>query len=71
MLNFASRNPTDGKFVIKSFARGAEYAPKKISGISILGTSGSLKFSQYANALTINVPGQAPNEYAYVLRISG
>lgn len=63
--------PADGRLTIKSFARGAQHAPRRIETITLLGNPGALAFEQTAAALAVKLPQQQPNQYAYALRISG
>jgi len=56
--------PTDGKYLIKTLARGAEAYPKPVKRVELIGV-GPVKFTQDASGLTINLPDAAPNPYAY------
>ena len=56
--------PADGKLRIKSLAEGPE-----IASISMLGGSGALVWSRDAEALTIELPDEKPNEFAYAIKV--
>jgi len=61
---FAFVWPTSGKLLIKTLARAAAAYPKPIQRVDLIG-AGPLTFTQDASGLTLNLPGKAPNEYAY------
>jgi alpha-L-fucosidase len=61
---FAFVWPTGGKLTIKTLARGAAIYPKPIQRVDLIG-AGPLTFAQDASGLTLNLPANAPNEYAY------
>ncbi len=59
--------PDDGKLVIKTLAE-SNYA-KPIQRVELLGASGALQFSRDASGLTVSLPPEKPNEYAYTFKI--
>jgi alpha-L-fucosidase len=61
---FALGWPTTGKLLIKTLARGASALPKPIQRVELIG-AGSLTFTQDTSGLTVNLPDNAPNPYAY------
>ena len=61
--------PDSGKATIKSLASNSDKYPKQIAKIELLG-AGDLKFSRTPEALTITLPDQKPNDYAYALKIT-
>jgi alpha-L-fucosidase len=61
--------PTDGKLVIKSLAKGSPDFSGKIGYVRLLGVEGTLKYSQDASGLTIDVPAKKPCDYAYAFAI--
>jgi alpha-L-fucosidase len=65
---FALGWPATGKLLIKTLARGASALPKPIQRVDLIG-GGSLTFTQDATGLTLNLPDQAPNPYAYAFTL--
>jgi alpha-L-fucosidase len=63
--------PEDGKVVIKTLAKGGSHYPKEIGQVSLLGADGNLAFSRDETGLTVTMPEKKPNDFAYVLKISG
>jgi alpha-L-fucosidase len=61
--------PESGKVSIKSLAANSDKFPKQIAKVELLG-AGELKFSRDPDALTITLPDQKPNPYAYALKIT-
>jgi alpha-L-fucosidase len=61
---FAFVWPTNGKYVIKSLAKGSSALPKPIQRVELIG-GGPIKFAQDAAGLTLTLPDKAPNPYAY------
>ena len=59
--------PDNGKLMIRTLAKGS-YA-KLIRRIELLGASAPLQFSQDDAGLTISLPFEKPNDYAYSFRI--
>jgi alpha-L-fucosidase len=55
VTSLASGNPVQGK----------------IESIEMLGHAGSLKFTQDAEGLKVELPSGRPCDYAYVLKING
>ena len=62
--------PESGKVTIKSLAEGSANYPGKIAKVELLGSPAPVAFSRDANGLTVTMPGQKPNEYAYALKIT-
>jgi len=61
--------PANGKTTLKSIAAGSENFPKEVAKVELLG-SGELKFTRDASGLTVNMPAQKPNDFAYALKIT-
>lgn len=61
--------PSNGTVTIKSLAAGKP-GMDKIQNITLLGSSAKLKWRRQADGLVIDVPGEKPNELAYVFKIS-
>ena len=62
--------PQDGKVNIKTLAKGSEHYPKKIARVELLGSGpDSLTFSQDESGVTITLPPNKPNDFAYALKI--
>ena len=57
------------KATIKSLATNSPHYPKQIAKIELLG-AGELKFSRTSDALSITLPDNKPNDYAYALKIT-
>ncbi len=53
---------------IKTLAQGAPAFPGKVARVELLG-GGTLKFEQHADALSIKLPAQKPNDLALALKI--
>jgi alpha-L-fucosidase len=62
--------PESGKVTIKSLAEGSANYPGKIAKVELLGSPAPVAFSRDATGLTVTMPGQKPNEYAYALKIT-
>ena len=62
--------PADGRIVVRSLARVPE-AQGKVTGVSLLGHAGNLKWQHDAEGLTVAMPAQKPCDHAYVLKITG
>ncbi len=60
--------PTGGKATIKTLAKGAPAFPKDVAKVELLG-AGPVAFTQDASGLTINLPDQKPNNFAYGFKI--
>jgi alpha-L-fucosidase len=61
--------PESGRLAIKSLARYSPLYPKSAVRVEMLGQSGALRFTQDAEALTIALPAQKQESYAYVFKI--
>ena len=57
--------------MIKSLAAGGELNPGNISRVGLLGGHSHLKFTHDVAGLTVTLPEQKPNDYAYGLKING
>jgi alpha-L-fucosidase len=66
---FALGWPVDGKIRIKTLAAGSGVYPWQIGGVELLGV-GAVGFSRDENALVVNMPDRAPNEFACGFKIS-
>ncbi len=59
--------PEDGKLLIKTLAEG-NYS-KPVHQIELLGAKGPLQFTRDQNGLSISLPPEKPNDYAYTFKI--
>ena len=59
--------PTNGEAVIHSLARTVGSEP--VQSVAMLGGDAKLRFEQRADGLHVQLPVQAPAQYAYVLRL--
>ena len=55
---------------IKSFGKSAGLLDKPVANIELLGSSEKIKWSQYADALTIEVPKKKPSDMAIVFKVT-
>jgi len=62
--------PTEGQVTIRSLAKLAGVTGK-ITGVTLLGYSGQLKWTHDTNGLTIQLPAQKPCDFAVAFKISG
>jgi len=60
--------PAKGEAVIQSL--GTTVGARKISAVTLLGSSGNLQFRQEPDGLHIQLPAQAPGKYAYAFRLA-
>ena len=67
---FAMGWPADGKLVIRSLARFPEVTGK-ITGVSLLGYAGQVKWTHDADGLAVQLPAEKPCDYAVALKITG
>jgi len=67
---FAMGWPADGKLVIRSLARFPEVTGK-ITGVSLLGYGGQVKWTHDADGLAVQLPAEKPCDYAVALKITG
>ena len=63
--------PSDGKFVVKTLATGAEGVVGTPTEVKLLGCSDKLVWKQTGDGLEVQAPFQKPCEHAFVLRIKG
>jgi alpha-L-fucosidase len=63
--------PEDGKIVIRSLAKGQDATVNHINRVELLGEKGQLKFTQTADALTVELPGDKTAGLTCSLRITG
>jgi alpha-L-fucosidase len=66
---FALAWPDSGSLVIKTLATGAQHAPANLRRVELLGAPGDVRFTRTPEALTVTLPSQKPNPYAWALRI--
>ena len=59
--------PANGKLVIHSLG---DSSGVKVGSVSLLGSSAAVHFTQEGDGLHLDLPGQAPGEYAYSFKIS-
>ncbi|MCX5646029.1 MAG: alpha-L-fucosidase [Phycisphaerae bacterium] len=62
--------PENGQVTIRSLAK-LPGVTGKITGVTLLGSSGELKWNHETNGLTIQRPGQKPCDYAVAFKIVG
>ncbi|HWH69378.1 MAG TPA: alpha-L-fucosidase, partial [Candidatus Sulfotelmatobacter sp.] len=62
--------PEDGQLLIKSLAKIPENNGT-ITGISLLGSTGKLDWTQTTNGLVVKLPAQKVSDYTCVLKITG
>ena len=60
--------PTQGEAVIHSLAQTV--GAQRVRSVALLGSNAKLKFDQRADGLHVQLPGQAPANYAYAIRVS-
>jgi alpha-L-fucosidase len=63
--------PDSGQLVVKSLAADSELAPGRVASVRLLGFDGPLDWQQTADGLAVNLPAEAPCDYAVTLAISG
>ena len=62
--------PADGLVRVKTLRRGGEHAPPRgVQRVELIGAPGPLRFKQTDDTLSVTMPPQKPNPYAYVLRV--
>jgi alpha-L-fucosidase len=62
--------PDKGVLRIKTLKQGARLGSGGISGVSLLGVKGPVKWKQTADALEVQLPTEKPCKYAYSLKIA-
>jgi alpha-L-fucosidase len=62
--------PRDGRLVVRSLAEGSPHGGQAIRNVTLLGSNATLRWSRNADGLVVELPGQPPCDYAYVLKIS-
>jgi alpha-L-fucosidase len=67
---FALGWPEDGKLTIKTLALDGNEYKNPIHRVTLLGSAGTLRFTRDKSGLTITLPPEKPNDYAYAFRIS-
>ena len=63
--------PDGGKFVIKSLAKSADVNANQIKRVELLGRKGKLNFTQTAEGLVVELPGEKLSDLTCSLRITG
>jgi alpha-L-fucosidase len=63
--------PDKGNMVIKSLAKTSDPAQNKITKVELLGHAGKLKFTQTADGLAVELPGEKLSDLTCALRITG
>ncbi|MBI9018891.1 MAG: alpha-L-fucosidase [Phycisphaerae bacterium] len=61
--------PESGEFLIKTLAKGGEYALGEIESIEMLGVDEELEYEITAEGLLVRFPEVRPCDYAYALKI--
>ena len=60
--------PTNGEAVIRSLSPAT--GSKAVQGVALLGGDAKPRFEQRPDGLHVQLPGQSPAKYAYVLRVT-
>ncbi len=60
----------NGKWVIKSLAKGEKYLKEPIEKVSMLGTKEKLRWEQTSEGLVVYTPSKKPCDHAFVLKIN-
>ena len=63
--------PDAGKFVIQSLAKTDDASVNQIKRVELLGHKGKLKFTQTADGLVVELPGEKLSDLTCSLKISG
>jgi len=63
--------PDDGKIIIKSLAKTGDTAQNQIQKVELLGRAGQLKFTQTADGLAVELPGEKLSDLTCALRVTG
>ncbi len=61
--------PANGKITIKSMATNSANFPKEVAKVELLG-AGQLKFDRTDAGLSVSLPDQKPNDFAYCLKVT-
>lgn len=67
---FALGWPDSGALTIRTLARNSQHLPRPIQRVDLLGAPAPLRFTQTPDALSVQLPPQKPNDFAYALRIT-
>jgi alpha-L-fucosidase len=62
--------PANGKLTVRTLAKGNAALPREVARVELLGVTGPLQFTRDTSGLTVTVPEQKPNDYAYAFKIS-
>jgi alpha-L-fucosidase len=63
--------PADSQMVIRSLAKTGDAAQNQIEKVELLGRPGELKFTQTADGLAVELPGEKLSDLTCSLRITG
>jgi alpha-L-fucosidase len=63
--------PGDGKFIIQSLAKTDDAGANQIKRVELLGYKGKLKFTQTAEGLIVELPGEKLSDLTCTLKITG
>jgi alpha-L-fucosidase len=63
--------PDDGKFIIQSLAKTDDAGENQIKRVELIGYKGKLKFTQTAEGLIVELPGEKLSDLTCSLRITG
>ncbi len=63
--------PAENKFIIRSLAKTDDVSMNKIKRVELLGHKGKLKFTQTADGLEVELPGEKLSDLTCSLRITG
>jgi alpha-L-fucosidase len=58
--------PADGHLTVHSLGEASNF---KVKSVSLLGTDAPIRFTQQADGLHLELPAQAPGNYAYSFKI--
>jgi alpha-L-fucosidase len=62
--------PENGSVTIKALGDNSALYQRPIGKVELLSTGKSLHWARNYDGLTVDLPGQTPSSYAFVLRIS-
>ena len=70
LIAFLMDWPGNGRAVIRSLATGSAHYPREIGRVELAGAGGPLPFTRDRDGLTVTLPAQKPNAFAYPLKIT-
>jgi alpha-L-fucosidase len=63
--------PDGGKLTVHTLWKGTPYFPGRIKQVRLLGSAAEIGWTQTRDGLVLQLPGQRPNDIAYVFKITG